>query len=96
MIKPLRGCCAAAVSNRAQEARANQPGGIVMNRDEMEGKWDKAKGTVKENVGRAINDRDMETEGVGDQTKGNVKEGFGKARRNIGEAIEDIGENIKR
>jgi uncharacterized protein YjbJ (UPF0337 family) len=70
-------------------------GGMVMNKDELEGKWDKTKGTVKENVGRAINDRDMETEGVGDQTKGNVKEGVGKVRRNIGEAVEDIGDKIK-
>ena len=31
-----------------------------MNRDEMEGKWDQTKGKVKENVGRALNDRDME------------------------------------
>jgi uncharacterized protein YjbJ (UPF0337 family) len=79
----------------AQETRANQLGGIVMNKDEVEGKWDKAKGSVKENVGRAINDRDMETEGAGDQAKGNVKEGFGKARRNIGEAVEDLGDKIK-
>ena len=65
-----------------------------MNRDEMEGKWDQTKGKVKENVGRAINDRDLEADGAGDQAKGNVKEGFGKARRNIGEAIEDIGDKI--
>jgi uncharacterized protein YjbJ (UPF0337 family) len=65
-----------------------------MNRDEMEGKWDQAKGKVKENVGRAVNDRDLEAECAGDQTKGNVQEGFGKARRNIGEAIEDVGDKI--
>src|ERR1700754_3903433 len=81
--------------SRLQPARANQSGGIGMNKDELEGKWDKAKGTVKENVGRAINDRDMEQEGVGDQAKGNVQEGFGKARRNIGEAVEDLGDKIK-
>ena len=66
------------------------------NKDEMEGKFDKAKGSVKENVGRAINDRDMEAEGQSDKVKGNVKEGFGKARRKVGDAIEDIGDSIKR
>jgi uncharacterized protein YjbJ (UPF0337 family) len=74
-------------------------GGLVMgfpNKDEMEGKFDKAKGAVKENVGRAINDRDMETEGQADRAEGNVEEGFGKARRKIGETIEDIGDSIKR
>ena len=66
------------------------------NKDEMEGKFDKAKGSVKENVGRAINDREMESEGQADRAEGNVKEGFGKARRKIGETIEDIGDSIKR
>jgi uncharacterized protein YjbJ (UPF0337 family) len=94
MIKRLRTARAATVQLRAQAAGTNQQGGIVMNRDEMEGKWDQAKGKVKENVGRAINDRDMETEGAGDQAKGNVQEGFGKARRNIGEAVEDLGDKI--
>ena len=65
-----------------------------MNRDEMEGKWDQTKGKVKENVGRTLNDRDMEQRGLEDRTKGNVQEGFGKVRRNVGEAIEDLGDKI--
>jgi uncharacterized protein YjbJ (UPF0337 family) len=66
------------------------------NKDEMEGKFDKVKGSVKENIGRATNDRDLEAEGQGDKAEGNVKEGFGKARRKVGEVIEDIGDSIKR
>lgn len=64
------------------------------NRDELEGKFDKAKGAVKETVGRVINDRDLEDEGRDDQTGGKVQEGLGTARRKIGEAIEDIGDAI--
>ena len=67
-----------------------------INKDEVEGKWDKTKGAVKENVGRAINDEDLEAEGKMDRAKGNVKETFGEARRKVGEAVEDIGEDIKR
>ena len=66
------------------------------NKDEVEGKFDQAKGAVKENVGRAINDKDMEAEGQGDRAGGNIQEGFGKARRKVGETIEDIGDSIKR
>ena len=66
------------------------------NRDEVEGKLDQAKGTVKETIGRAINDRDMEAEGAAEHTGGDVKEGFGKARRKVGEAIEDVGDAIGR
>ena len=64
------------------------------NRDELEGKFDRAKGTAKETVGRAVNDRELEPEGRDDQTGGKVQEGFGKARRKVGEAIEDIGEAV--
>lgn len=65
------------------------------NKDEMEGKFDQAKGAVKENVGKAFNDRDLETEGAADRAGGNVQEGFGTARRKVGEAVEDIGDAIK-
>jgi uncharacterized protein YjbJ (UPF0337 family) len=64
------------------------------NRDEIEGKFDQAKGATKEAVGRVVNDRDLEHEGQADQAGGDLQEGFGKARRKVGEAIEDIGDAI--
>lgn len=64
------------------------------NEDEMEGKFDQAKGAVKENVGHAVGDREMETEGEADRAGGNLQEGFGTARRKVGEAIEDVGDSI--
>jgi len=66
------------------------------NRDELEGKFDQAKGTVKEGVAKAINDRDLEAEGDADRASGNIQEGFGTAKRKVGEAVEDIGDAIKR
>ena len=66
------------------------------NRDEMEGKWDQTKGRVKEGVGKAIDDPDLEAEGDADRAGGEVKEGFGKGRRKVGEFIEDVGDAIKR
>lgn len=66
------------------------------NRDELEGKFDQAKGAVKENVGKALNDRDLEAEGDADRAGGNIQEGFGTARRKVGEAVEDIGDAIKK
>ena len=66
------------------------------NRDEMEGKWDQAKGKTKETIGKALNDDDLEAEGRADDAGGQVKEGFGKARRKVGEAIEDVGDAISR
>jgi uncharacterized protein YjbJ (UPF0337 family) len=66
------------------------------NKDELEGKFDRAKGAAKETVGRVINDRDLEAEGDAERSGGKVQEGFGKARRKVGEAIEDIGESIRK
>jgi uncharacterized protein YjbJ (UPF0337 family) len=64
------------------------------NRDELEGKFDRAKGEVKETAGRVLNDRDLEAEGEADEAGGNLQEGFGRTRRKVGEAIEDIGDSI--
>jgi hypothetical protein len=33
---------------------------------------------------------------VADEAAGDVQEGFGRGRRKVGEAIEDIGEKLKR
>ena len=57
---------------------------------------DRAKGVVKENVGRAINDRDMEDEGIADRASGNVQEGYGETKRKVGDTIKDIGDAVGR
>ena len=65
------------------------------NKDEVEGKFDQAKGAVKEKVGHAIDDEEMENEGAADRVEGNIKEGFGTAKRKVGDAISDIGDKIR-
>ena len=64
------------------------------NKDEIEGKFDQAKGAVKENVGRVIDDEDLESEGATDRAGGNLREGYGTAKRKVGEAIEDVGKAV--
>lgn len=66
------------------------------NKDEIKGKIDQAKGGLKETAGRVMNDRDLESEGTADRAGGELREGFGTARRKVGEAIEDIGDAIKK
>jgi uncharacterized protein YjbJ (UPF0337 family) len=66
------------------------------NKDEVEGKFDQAKGVTKETVGRAVNDRDLEAEGSADRAGGKLQEGFGTAKRKVGEAIEAVGESIRK
>lgn len=66
------------------------------NRDEVAGKFDQAKGAVKENIGRAVGDRELETDGQADRAEGNIQEGYGKTKRKVGDAIKDVGDAVGR
>ena len=67
-----------------------------MNQDELKGKVDQIKGRAKQAAGDITNDEQLHDEGVADEAAGEVREGFGKARRKVGEAIEDLGKNVKK
>jgi uncharacterized protein YjbJ (UPF0337 family) len=69
---------------------------LTMNKDELDGKMDQVKGRVKQGVGDLTNDERLRDEGVADEAAGEVQEGFGRGRRKVGEAIEDLGEKLKR
>jgi uncharacterized protein YjbJ (UPF0337 family) len=68
----------------------------MKNRDELEGQKEQVKGRVKQAWGDVTNDERLHDEGVADEAAGDVQEGFGRARRKVGEAIEDIGDEIKK
>ncbi len=57
-------------------------------RDKAEGKWDEAKGNVKEKVGEVTDDERLEGEGKVDQAKGGGKQALGKAK-DAGEKAKD-------
>ncbi len=65
-----------------------------INDDEVRGKIDQASGTVKETLGRSMNDPLLEEEGADQRASGKLEAGFGKARRKVGEAIKDVGKKI--
>ena len=67
-----------------------------MNRDELEGKGEQIKGKIKQATGDLTDDEQLHGEGVADEAAGTVQEGYGKARRKVGEAIEDLGDKLKR
>ncbi len=66
-----------------------------MNKDELEGKYEKAKGYVKEKAGEVTEDRDLEAEGAAERGEGHAKEKLGEASRKAGEAGETMGEKIR-
>lgn len=66
-----------------------------MNRDEIKGKAEKAKGYIKEEVGELINDPELENEGRAERAAGELREGFGKAKRKVNEAVDDIADALE-
>lgn len=67
-----------------------------MNRDEIKGRTDQLRGKLKQAAGDLTDDPQLHDEGVADEVAGDIREGFGRGRRKVGEAIEDIGESLKR
>jgi uncharacterized protein YjbJ (UPF0337 family) len=66
------------------------------NRDEMEGKFDQAKGSIKQGLGKMTGDEELRSEGAGDKLKGDVKEGWGGTKRKVGDMLEDMGDAVNR
>jgi uncharacterized protein YjbJ (UPF0337 family) len=66
-----------------------------MNKDELEGKAKKTKGYVKEEIGEATGDKELESEGRAERAAGATKETIGKGREKVGEAVKDLGDKIK-
>lgn len=67
-----------------------------INKDEVDGKVDQLKGKLKQAAGDLTDNDRLHDEGVADEASGNLQEGFGRGRRKVGEAIEDLGEKLKR
>jgi len=68
----------------------------MKNDDEREGRLQNVKGRVKEAAGILTGNESLEDEGAGDRQAGRTEEAIGRARRKIGEAVEDLGDKIKR
>ena len=67
-----------------------------MNRDEIEGKKENLKGRIKEAAGTLTGNKELEDEGADQRAGGALLDGLGRARRKVGEALEDLGDEIKR
>ncbi len=66
----------------------------IPNKDEAEGKWEQVKGTVKDKVGEATGDRDLEAEGKVQNAEGETQETWGKFKRGVGDTIDAVGDAI--
>jgi uncharacterized protein YjbJ (UPF0337 family) len=60
-----------------------------INKDQVNGRADQAKGKVKEVVGNAVGNKDLEA-------KGNVQKNLGKVQATVGDAEQSIAKSIKK
>jgi len=67
---------------------------MSINRNEVEGNVRKGIGVVKEKLGRASDDRDLEAEGSAERTAGGFQAGVGKVARKVTDAVDDIADNL--
>jgi len=66
----------------------------IPNNDEVKGKWEQVKGTVKDKVGEATGDRELEAEGEIQNAEGETQENWGKLKRGISETVDAVGEAV--
>ena len=64
------------------------------NSDEVGGKWEQAKGWVKDKAGEVTNDPELEAEGEAQNASGHAQETWGKVKRGVGDTIDAVGEAI--
>ena len=68
----------------------------MWNKDEMKGKAEEMRGRAKGAAGDLTDNDDLKDEGAVDEMKGAARDEAGKARRKIGNALDDLGDRIKR
>ena len=67
-----------------------------MNQDELKGKAEAIKGKVKQAAGDMTDNERLHDEGVADEARGDTRDAFGQVRRKVGDAVNDLGDKIKR
>ena len=64
------------------------------NKDEVEGKFEQAKGWVKDKAGEVTGNERLEAEGEAQNAAGHGQETWGKVKSGVGEAVDAVGDAI--
>ena len=66
----------------------------IFNNDEIKGKFEQGKGTIKDKVGELTGNRRMEAEGEAKHAEGETRETWGKFKRGVSNAVDSVGDAI--
>jgi len=61
-----------------------------MNKDQVQGRAEQAKGAIKETVGKAVKSDRLKTEGKLDKASGKIQSGTGDAKEKVKDAIDKV------
>jgi uncharacterized protein YjbJ (UPF0337 family) len=61
----------------------------TMNKHQVEGRADEAKGKIKEVTGRVVGNERLEGEGMADQAKGNAQATYGDAKEDFKDGVKN-------
>jgi uncharacterized protein YjbJ (UPF0337 family) len=62
----------------------------MVDENRVEGAWDKAKGAVKEGIGKMTGDEKLQGEGMADKAKGKAESAVGGAKDTVRDAADKI------
>lgn len=66
----------------------------IVNKDEIKGKYEQAKGYVKDKAGELTGNERLEAEGEAERAGGEAQETWGKFKRGVSETVDSVGEAI--
>jgi uncharacterized protein YjbJ (UPF0337 family) len=66
----------------------------IINKDEVKGKYEQAKGYVKDKAGELTGNDRLEAEGEAQRAAGEGQETWGKFKRGVSDAVDSVGEAI--
>jgi uncharacterized protein YjbJ (UPF0337 family) len=68
----------------------------LINKDEVKGKFQQARGTVKDRVGEITGNRRLEAEGEEEHAEGEGREAWGSIKRNVSNAVKEVADAINK
>jgi uncharacterized protein YjbJ (UPF0337 family) len=66
----------------------------IINNDEIKGKYEQAKGYIKDKAGELTGNERLEAEGEAQRVKGEGQETWGKFKRGVSDVVDSVGEAI--
>jgi uncharacterized protein YjbJ (UPF0337 family) len=70
-------------TGRVSGLHIHSRGGTVMNKSQIKGQAEKAKGKVKEMVGKAVGNKELERKGVVENATGKIRKAYGDLKSDV-------------